>query len=98
MSLTRGTSLLNSRDPERLLVSGGLGQLPDLAAVDAEVLPDLVAAEPVAHQAAALDHELLALGSLLVAQLPVVVAQRHPSERHVPGREPDPPSWRRDRW
>ena len=46
-------------------------------------LPDLLAEEPVAHQVAALDDELLALVALLRGELRVVVPQREPAEGHV---------------
>ena len=51
----------------------------------AERLPDLLAAEPVAHQVAGLDHELLALVALLAGQVGVGVLQGHPPEGDVTG-------------
>ena len=53
--------------------------------VEAHPLPDLAGGEPVAHQVAALDDELLAVGPLGRGQLLVVIPQRQPAERHVPG-------------
>src|SRR5579875_3229937 len=69
---------------ERLLHRGVLGELQALGDVEAEPLPDLLGAEPVPHQVAALDDELLAVGPLGGGQLRVVVAQRQPPERDVP--------------
>ena len=62
-----------------------VGDLADLVGVQAEVLPDLIAAQPVPHQVAALDDEVLALAQFRLGQLLVVVTQRHPAERDVPG-------------
>src|SRR5580700_10316598 len=63
---------------ERLLDRGVLGELHALRHVEAHLLPHLLRPEPVAHEVAALYHELLALGTLASGQLAVVVAQREP--------------------
>ncbi len=52
---------------------------------DAEVLPYLKAADPVAHQVTTFDDEVLALAPLGLGDLVVVVAQREPPECDMPG-------------
>jgi len=47
------------------------------------VLPDLLGQEPVAHQVARVDDELLPLLPLFLRELGVVLAQREAAERHV---------------
>ncbi|OFA61933.1 hypothetical protein BEN35_00410 [Streptomyces fradiae] len=71
--------------PEEVQELRLLGVLRRLRRRDAEVLQHLGAAQPVAHEVAALDDELLAFAEFGVGELPVVVAQRHPPEGHVPG-------------
>jgi hypothetical protein len=83
MSFTHGTIRLNS-SAERLLHRRVLGELQALGHVEAHPFPDLLGPEPVPHQVAPLDHELLAVGELSRAQRSVVVPQRQPPERHVP--------------
>src|SRR5262245_9149754 len=85
MSFTHGTIRLNSRAAELLLDRRVRGQLQALGDVEPHPLPYRLRAEAVAHQIAPLDHELLAVGPLGLGQLPVVVAQGEPPERHVPG-------------
>src|SRR5579859_7744215 len=71
--------------PERLLHRRLVSEIHALVDIEAEPLPDLLGAEPAVHQVTALDEEVLALGALGLGQLGVVVAQREPAERHVPG-------------
>ena len=52
--------------------------------VEAQVLPDLLHLEAIAHEVAALDHEVLALGALGGRELRVVVLESHPPEGDVP--------------
>ncbi len=70
---------------ERLLHRRVLGELQTLIDVEAHPLPYLLRPEPVPHQVAAFNHELLAIGPLRLRELPVVVAQGKTAERHVPG-------------
>ena len=65
MSLTHGTMRVNSSERNTCWSGDVLGVLQALLDAIAERLPDLGAAEPVAHQVAALDDELLALVALL---------------------------------
>ena len=62
-----------------------LGELQAVGDVEPHPFPDFLLPEAAAHQVAALDHELLAVGPLGRGQLGVVVAQGQAAEGHVPG-------------
>ena len=64
MSLTIGHDAGEQQGAEHLLEGGLVGEFQALLHRVAERLPDLVLAEPVTHQVAGLDHELLALVTL----------------------------------
>ena len=85
MSRSTGTIRWNSSPRNIIWLSLVADVVDDLGRRQAQPLPHLLAEEPVPHEVAGLDGELLPLVPLGLGELGVVVPQRQPSEHDVPG-------------